>query len=167
MDGGRVFRCLLCCAVMAWAMPVGADSSSSTKAAGHRTITGVVLSERSGLLTVKTEEGSQLNLAASASHRHGHAIPKIGDKVTITLDENNSVIDVHPKDQGGVHNFVTGQLEYVGKMKKEIKLRTPEGEKTFPLERLEMKSGGIEEGAMVTAEVNEAGTVIDLHRTNQ
>jgi hypothetical protein len=49
-------------------------------------------------------------------------------------------------------------------MKKAIKLETPEGEKMFPLDRLEIKTSGIEEGAMVTAELNEAGTVIDLHR---
>ena len=39
-----------------------------------------------------------------------------------------------------------------------------EGEKLFPLERQEIKTGGIEEGALVTVELNEAGTVIDLHR---
>jgi hypothetical protein len=36
--------------------------------------------------------------------------------------------------------------------------------KTPPIERLEIKTGGIDEGSLVTAEVNEAGTIIDLHR---
>jgi len=49
-------------------------------------------------------------------------------------------------------------------MKNQIKLITSEGEKVFPLERQEIKTGGIEEGAVVTVELNEAGTVIDLHR---
>lgn len=52
----------------------------------------------------------------------------------------------------------------MGKMNKEIKLETSEGEKVFPLGRLEIKTKPIEEGAMVTVEVNEGGTVIDLHR---
>ena len=34
----------------------------------------------------------------------------------------------------------------------------------FPLDRLEVRTGGVEEGALVTVELNEAGTVIDLHR---
>ena len=61
---------------------------------------------------------------------------------------------------------MTGNLVYVGKMKKEIKLKTPEGEQVFPLEKIEIKTGGIEEGASVTVELNEAGSVIDLHRAD-
>ena len=58
---------------------------------------------------------------------------------------------------------MTGKLVYVGKMKPEIKLPTSEGEKVFPIERQEIKTGGIEEGALVTVELNAAGTLIDLH----
>lgn len=58
-------------------------------------------------------------------------------------------------------------MVYVGKMKPEIKLQTPEGDKTFPLVRQDIKTGGIEEGALVTAELNEAGAVIDLHRAKK
>lgn len=75
------------------------------------------------------------------------------------------MIHVHRKgDQAHAHRFVTGNLVYVGKMKKEIKLLTPEGEKVFPLDGLEVKTGGLKEGASVTVELNEAETVIDLHR---
>jgi hypothetical protein len=42
-------------------------------------------------------------------------------------------------------------------------LATPEGEKIFPLAHLETKTKGIKEGTPVTIEVNEAGTVIDVH----
>lgn len=52
-------------------------------------------------------------------------------------------------------------------MKPEIKLETAQGERTFPLERQDIKAGTIEEGALVTAELNEAGSVIDLHRAKQ
>ena len=45
--------------------------------------------------------------------------------------------------------------------------QTPEGDKTFPLVRQDIKTGGIEEGALVTAELNEAGAVIDLHRAKK
>jgi hypothetical protein len=78
-----------------------------------------------------------------------------------------NVIDVHPKGAEGIHTFVTGKLVYAGKMKPEIKLHTPDGDKTFPLVRQDIKTGGFEEGALVTAELNEAGAVIDLHRAKQ
>lgn len=79
------------------------------------------------------------------------------------LDENNTVIDVHPERQNGEHQYVTGKLIHLGKMQKEIKLATSEGEKVFQLANLEAKTKGIKEGTAVTVEVNEAGTVIDVH----
>ena len=135
--------------------------------AHHRTIHGVVVAEKSGMLTVKTSEGTTMSVTTKASERHGHAAPKLGQEVTLVLNENNNVIDLHLKGAEGAHNFVTGKLVYVGKMKPEIKLQTPEGDKTFPLMRQDIKTGGIEEGALVTAELNEAGAVIDLHRAQQ
>jgi hypothetical protein len=130
----------------------------------HRTINGVVIAEKSGVLTVKTSDGSTMSVAEKASQRHGHAVPKVGEEVTLIVNENNNVIDVHLKGAEGTHTFVTGKLVYVGKMKPEIKLQTPQGDKTFPLVRQDIKTGSFEEGALVTAELNEAGAVIDLHR---
>ena len=119
------------------------------------------------MLTVKTPEGTTISVSEKASERHGHTVPKVGQEVTVVLNENNNVIDVHLKGTEGAHSFVTGKLVYVGKMKPEIKLQTPQGDKTFPLVRQDIKTGGIEEGALVTAELNEAGAVIDLHRAKQ
>ncbi len=140
-----------------------ADSKSVSH--GHKQVTGVVTTEKGGVLTVKTPTGDY-SLTENASHRHGHAVPKVGDEVTLVLDENNAVIEAHPKGEEGIHQFYTGKLVYMGKMNKEIKLQTPDGEKVFPLGRLEIKTKPIEEGAMVTVEVNEGGTVIDLHRAS-
>ena len=84
--------------------------------------------------------------------------------MTLVMDENNNIIEAHHKGEEGHHHFYTGKLVYMGKMKKEIKLETIDGEKVFPLGRLEIKTKNIEEGAVVTVEVNEGGTVIDLHR---
>jgi hypothetical protein len=142
-----------------------ADTSHDGAKTGehHRTINGVVIAEKSGLLTVKTSEGTTMSVTPKASERHGHAVPKVGQEVTLVLNENNNVIDVHLKGAEGAHRFVTGKLVYVGK----IKLQTPQGDQTFPLVRQDIKTGGIEEGALVTAELNEAGAVIDLHRAKQ
>jgi hypothetical protein len=169
-----MFRIMLMMVIAAISMcfssVYAADSSRSdgpTKGEHHRTIDGVVTGEKSGVLSVKTAEGTTMTVNPKASTRHGHQVPKVGDEVTMVLNENNTVIDVHPKGQEGGHSFVTGKLVYVGKMKPEIKLETAQGERTFPLERQDIKKGTIEEGALVTAELNEAGSVIDLHRAKQ
>ena len=132
---------------------------------GHREVQGVVV-EKAGALAVKTDDGATYQLNESRSRRHGHEPPKVGDEVTVVLDENNLVSEIHPKGSQMAHRYVTGKLIYVGKMKKEIKLQTAQGEQVFPLEKLEVKTGPIEEGATVTVELNEAGSVIDLHRAD-
>ena len=144
----------------------GADMGHDGPKTGehHRTVHEVVIAEMSGLLTAKIPDGSMMAVTTKASERHGHAVPEVGQEVTLILNENNNVIDMHPKGAEGAHSFVTGKLVYAGRMKPEIKLQTPEGDKTFPLVRQDIKTGGIEEGALVTAELNEAGAVIDLHR---
>jgi hypothetical protein len=150
---------------MGRAADIGHDGAKTGE--HHRTVDGVVTAEKSGLLTVKLGDGSTISVTTKASERHGHAVPKVGQEVTLTLNENNNVIDVHLKGAGGAHSFVTGRLVYVGKMKPEIKLQTQDGDKTFPLVRQDIKTGSIEEGALVTAELNEAGAVIDVHRAQQ
>jgi hypothetical protein len=129
----------------------------------HKKLTGVVV-QRAGGLGVKTPNGSTYQTNENASRRHGHEPFKIGDEVSFILDANNIVIDMHLKGEEGEHQFVTGKLVYMGRDKKVVKLQTAEGDKEFPLERLEVKAGSIAEGTMVTVELNEAGTVIDLHR---
>lgn len=141
----------------------GDHSGSDT----HQKRTGVVTKGSSGALDVKTADGATFQINPNLAKRQGQGAPKEGDEVTFVLDENNTVIDMHPKGEEGRHKYVTGKLIYVGKMKNEIKLKTADGEHTYPLERLEVKTKPIPEGTMVTVELNEEGTVIDLHRADQ
>ena len=82
------------------------------------------------------------------------------------LDENNYIVDMHLKGKEGTHRQVTGKLIHVGRMNKQIKLQTPDGEQVFPLAEEGQKTKGMEEGELVTVELNEAGTVIDMHRAD-
>ena len=136
------------------------EGGAAGKKATRMKVDGTVSKVQTDQVTVKTSWGQMVISSATAPKNL-----KVGEEVEMQVNENNAVIDVHRKgDKGHAHRYITGNLVYVGKMKKEIKLWTPEGEKVFPLERLEVKTGGIEEGALVTVELNEAGTVIDLHR---
>ena len=136
--------------------------ATSEQRDSHKAISGVV-TKAAGGLAIKTSEGTTYQVNENRVRAHGYEPFKEGDKVTILLDENAIVIDVHPEGQKGEHQYVTGKLIHLGKMQQEIKLATPEGEKIFPLAHLETKTKGIKEGTAVTVELNEVGTVIDVH----
>lgn len=51
-----------------------------------------------------------------------------------------------------------------GRPKNQIKLQTPEAEKVFPLELMEIKTKPIAEGSHIVVELNEEGKVIDLSK---
>jgi hypothetical protein len=128
----------------------------------HKHFKGEVI-EKGGGLAIKTQEGTTYQLSENEARRQGRAF-KAGDKVEVSVNENNAIVDVHLEGEKAEHKFVTGKLVYVGKMKKEIKLQTPEGDRSFPLLLQETKTGDLPEGTEVTVELNEAGTVIDLHK---
>jgi hypothetical protein len=163
---------MMMCVLLVFAVgSVGMYSSGLSYAAdahksAHKQLTGVV-TQKAGALFIKTEEGTTYQLNENQQKRHGHDPFKEGDHVTFVLDENNTVIDAHLAGQAGKHRFVTGKLVHVGKMKQEIKLQTPQGEQVFPLLHQETKTKALEEGTQVTVELNEAGTVIDLHRADE
>ncbi|CUS32550.1 hypothetical protein [Candidatus Nitrospira nitrificans] len=121
---------------------------------------GTVEKIQSGLIFIKTPTGRYTV--------PGKLVPSnaaVGDEVMLWINEEGLVIDGHgEKRQAGLHRLVFGKLVYVGRDKKQIKLRTPEGEKVFPLERLEVKAKVIPEGSNVVVELNEEGTVIELKK---
>ena len=128
----------------------------------HKHFKGEVI-EKGGELAVKTQEGTTYQLSENEARRQGRQF-KVGDKVEVSVNENNAIVDVHLEGEKSRHKFVTGKLVHVGKMNKEIKLKTAEGDQTFPLLLQETKTKDLPEGTEVTVELNEAGTVIDLHK---
>src|SRR5512134_782872 len=78
---------------------------------GHQQVDGVVIEIKSGLYTVKTSTGATLTLAEAAAARQGQHIPKVGDELTLWVNEGNMVIDVRPKGQPGkAPRFIAGTL---------------------------------------------------------
>jgi hypothetical protein len=140
---------------------IGLSFADEKGKGAHRHYKGEVV-EKAGALAIKDESGSTYSLSEKEANRQ-HREFKVGDKVEFTVNENNALIDVHLVGEKGKHKHVTGKLVHVGLMKKEIKLQTADGEKTFPLLLQETKTKALAEGTEVTVELNEAGTVIDLH----
>lgn len=124
-------------------------------------VNGTVTKIQSGLIYVKTPTG-QYTISAKTAPSDA----AVGDEVLLWLNDENLVIDHHGKEKhkAGSHRLIYGKLIYAGKTKDQIKVQTPEGEKVFPLERMEVKTKAIAEGANIVVELNEDGTVIDLRR---
>ncbi|MDO8630974.1 MAG: hypothetical protein Q7R41_10825 [Phycisphaerales bacterium] len=133
--------------------------------AGHKKVEGVVTDVKSGLYTVTTPTGATLTLSEEAAVRHGHGAPKVGDKMTLWVNEGNMVMDARPKGQPGKPpRFISGTLASIDNGKLQITLSTSAGEKSFKLKRESRMFRDIAVGTPVTIEVNEMGEVIDLHK---
>ncbi|MCE7966692.1 MAG: hypothetical protein DYH04_15120 [Nitrospira sp. NTP2] len=140
--------------------PYGFAAEGMGKSATHMKVSGVVSSVQSGITTVKTPWGT-MRIASTLTPRN----LEVGEEIEMQVNENNAVIDVHRKGQAGhSHRFVTGNLTYTSSDKKEIKVWTPEGDKTIDVQTGKSKLSALEEGASVTVELNEAGKMIDINR---
>lgn len=139
------------------------DEHPRTKPGYVIQVDGTVTSIKSGLAHVKTPTAEYTLMS-----KYAPSDAAVGDQVSLWINEEGMVIDVHGKDKkmAGTHRLIFGKLVYTGKTKDQIKLHTPEGEKVFPLERMEVKTKPIAEGSNIVVELNEQGSVIDL-RTAQ
>ena len=136
--------------------------------AGHKKVDGVVSEVKSGLYTVKTSTGATLTLAESAAVRYGRDLPKVGDAMTLWVNEGNMVMDARPKGQAGkAPRFISGTLASIDNGHSQMTLSTSAGEKNFKLRPESRMFRDIAVGAHVTIEVNDTGEVIDLHKDIQ
>lgn len=141
------------------------EAAEQTTQSRHQHLEGIVV-DKGGTPAVKVPNGTIYQLNENRALRHGHAVPQVGEKVTVVIDENNLVLEVHPEGTEGTHRFVTGEVVSIGLLQREITLKTDEGEQRFPMEKQEI-TASITDGSSVTAELNEAGSVIDLHPARQ
>ena len=133
--------------------------------AGHQKVEGVVTDVKSGLYTVKTSTGATLTLTESAAVCQGRDIPKVGDEMTLWVNEGNMVMDARPKGQPGMRpRFITGTLTSIDRGKSKMTLSTSGGEQSFLLRPESRMFRNIAVGSEVTIEVNDMGKVIDIHK---
>ena len=132
---------------------------------GHQKVEGVVSDIKSGLYTVKTSTGTTYTLAESVAVRHGRDVPKVGDEMTLWLNEGNMVMDARPKGQPGkTPRFISGTLASIDYGQSQMTLSTSGGEKGYKLKPESRMFRDISVGSQVTIEVNDTGEVIDLHK---
>lgn len=133
--------------------------------AGHQKIEGVVTELKSGLIIVKSSTGATLTLTEAAAFRQGKPVPKVGDEMTLWVNEGNMVIAAHPKGQPDkASRFITGTLSSIDNGKSQLTLSTSEGERGYSLRPESRMFRDIAVGTQVTIQVNDSGEVIDIHK---
>src|ERR1043165_8722905 len=133
--------------------------------AGHKKVEGVVSEVKSGLYTVKTPTGATYALTESAAVRHGHGVPKVGDEMTLWVNEGNIVMNAKLRGMSDkAPRFISGTLASIDNGHSQMTLSTSSGEKNFKLKPESRMFRDIAAGTQVTIEVNESGEVIDIHK---
>jgi uncharacterized protein YuzE len=137
------------------------DEHPRTKPGYVIQVDGTVTKMDAALVYVKTPAGQY-----TLMKKYAPSDAAVGDHVSLWINEEGMVIDVHGKDKAkkGTHRLVFGKLIRTGPNKNMVKLSTPEGVKDFPLERMEIKTKPIEDGSNIVVELNEEGTVIDVRK---
>ncbi len=140
--------------------PGAPAQSKASEPANHMKISGVVSKVQAGLVTVRTPTG-HFTVGLKAIN----AVCKVGDRVTMYVNEGNTVIDIHKGDNPSPHRFIVGTLTYVADDHKEILMWTPDGEKRFAVTASRSKFSTIKEGTPIMVELNDTGNIIDVHQT--
>ncbi len=169
----RLYYCTLpvCAAILVWAAPVAADhpdKSGLFPHSVHLEVKGVVKKIHPSMLVVQIPYGLRpRTISIVKAERLGLHDAKVGDEVTLVVDEGNVLVDAHkPGMPVAGHRIIEGTLSYADKFWEEIKLSTPEGTESFAVDTLAgSKLSVFEEGMPVTLELDEANVVIDIHRS--
>ena len=151
--------------------PLGALADSADPAevahmkAGHKKVEGVVTELKSGLIIVKSPTGASLTLTENTAARLGKLVPKVGDEMTVWVNEGNMVMAAYPKGQPDKGpRFITGTLASIDNGKSTMTLATSGGEKSYNLRPESRMFRDIAVGSEVTIEINDTGEVIDIHK---
>ena len=151
-----IMRCLLaaaCLVAITAAQGHADDRDTTTK------VSGVISKIQPGFISVTTSWG-HMSIQSDAL-----TDAKVGDEITVWVNENNVVIDAYPKGAARPeHRWIRGKLIYTSPEKNAIKLWTPDGEQDFTVKRNRPKFTMFQEGALITVQLNDKGEVIDVHR---
>ena len=133
--------------------------------AGHKKVEGVVTEVKSGLIIVKSSIGARLTLTEAAGFRQGNPVPKVGDAMTLWVNEGNMIMAAHPKGQPDkAPRFITGTLSSIDYGKSQMTLSTLGEERNYKLRPESRMFRDIAAGSEVMIEVNDTGEVIDIHK---
>ncbi|ALA58299.1 hypothetical protein [Nitrospira moscoviensis] len=129
--------------------------------ADHVQLNGMVAKIQSDVVFAKTPWGMRIIGTKKQLGDLG-----VGDRVTILVNEDNSVVDVHKEGAPAPrHTVLNGHLLASTPVKNEIRLWTAEGKKVLPVSTTAIaRFNAIPVGSPITVELNERGQIIDVRK---
>lgn len=126
----------------------------------HMKLAGTVSRVKAGFAFIDTPIG-----ALTLSRNTGLRNAKVGQEVTVWLNDQHLVIDVRQKGEPAPNQrFITSTVVYASEDKREIKLWTPEGERIVQLPSGKAAPRSLREGTPVTIQLDGSGEVIDVRK---
>lgn len=138
----------------------------------HRNVPATITKIESGLMyfEIRGSSGEKLSprprwVSVKKAERMGLHQAKVGDEVIVTVDESNVLLDIHnPTGPIHGHRIVVGNLAYADPFWEVVELFTSKGLESFSVDTLAgSKLSGLQEGALVRVELDEANVLIDIH----
>lgn len=123
-------------------------------------LTGTIAKMKSNFIFFKTPIG-----IVNVNTKIGIKNAKIGQTMTLHMHNDSVVADLAAaNDTALIRRFVTGPLDFTAPDHAQVRLWTPEGEQTYPIETGKSLLNGAREGTPITVELNGQGEVVELYR---
>ncbi len=162
----------LALAILALVLPTSGVKANETSGethhdliSGDRTIFGTVLEVRSGQYKVYTGAGQDRFIPVKMRKDKGLPDLKKGDRITISLNDQNLIIDVHLVGEASHHRIIKGQLAQslnTGHSKAVILTKAGQQEPYFIRPLARSKVASIPVGIDAIFLIDEINTIIDI-----
>lgn len=167
MNRSQSMLVFACAMILGVGTSAGAADQPGKVVGKHKEVHATVEKVEGGVVHLKEPGQSQpRTLSPTQLDRMKLKDLKAGDDVSLIVDENNVIIDAHKAGVAGHgHQTLTGAFVSADSSGKTITVKTPAGLlKTLTVDSAATsKVPGLKKGGMVTVELDEAGTVIDVH----
>ncbi len=171
MYGRHFVYCALACVMfLLLGSPAVAHEADLGGPHSHQDLPGTISKIESGLMYVEIQGSSGEKfrprpVSLKKAERMGLHKAKVGDKVIVTLDESNVLLDIHdPSRPVQGHRILIGNLAYADPVWEVVEIFTSKGLESFSVDpSTSSKLGVLQEGALVRAELDEANVLIDIH----
>ncbi|MGB0911635.1 MAG: hypothetical protein ACPGYT_14845 [Nitrospirales bacterium] len=163
---------LLALAVLALVLPTAETKANEPSGdthhnliSGDRTIVGTVLEVRGGQYKVDTGAGQDRFIPIKVRKAKGLPDLKKGDRITISLNDQNLIIDVHLVGEASHHRIIEGQLAQpliTGHSKAVILTKEGQQEPHFIRPLAKSKVSSIPVGVDAIFLLDEINTIVDV-----
>ena len=156
----------LCVLALATAAAALAGDQSGKAAGKHKELHATVEKIDAGVVLLKEpDQMRRRTLSPNQLERMKLTDLKVGDEVSLILNGNNLIIDARKTGMAGPgRHTLQGTFVQADTSGKTVNVKTTDGLKALTVDSAATgKVTGLKQGASLTVEVDEAGTVIDIH----